>query len=56
MARGVKLDDAVRQDIARLVQEGELSGNQIARQLGVSRDATQRYIKQLKNGLPPRDG
>jgi ParB-like chromosome segregation protein Spo0J len=56
MAQGVKLSEAARQDIARLVKEGKLSGNEIARQLGVSRDATQRYIKQLKNGLPPSDG
>jgi transposase-like protein len=56
MAQGVKLSEAARQDIARLVKEGKLSGNEIARQLGVSRDATQRYIKQLRNGIPPRNG
>jgi transposase-like protein len=56
MAQGVKLDDMVRQDIARLVQEGKLSGNQIAKQLGISRDATQKVIKELKQGFPPSPG
>lgn len=56
MAQGVKLDDMARQDIARLVQEGQLSGNQIAKQLGISRDATQKVIKELKQGFPPSPG
>jgi hypothetical protein len=53
MARGVKLDDAVRQDIARLVKGGKLSGNKIAEVLGISRSATQGYINQLKKEIPP---
>jgi len=56
MAQGVKVDDVVRQDIARLLQEGQLSGNQIAKQLGISRDATQKVIKELKQGFPPSPG
>jgi hypothetical protein len=56
MAQGVKLDDMVRQDIARLAQEGQLSGNQIAKQLGISRDATQKVIKELRKEIPPGHG
>jgi len=48
----VKLDEAGRQEIARLFREEKLSGNQIAKQLGISRRATQDYIKQLKQGHP----
>jgi DNA-binding CsgD family transcriptional regulator len=56
MAQGAKLNEALRRDIARLLKEEKLTGNQIAKQLGISRSATQDYIKQLKQDLPPRDG
>jgi hypothetical protein len=56
MAQGAKPNEVLRQDIARLVKEEKLTGNQIAKQLGISRSATQDYIKQLKQDRPPSDG
>jgi transposase-like protein len=52
MAQGVRLSEAARQDIARLFKEGKLSGNKIAEQLGISRDATQKVIKELRKEVP----
>jgi hypothetical protein len=53
MASGVKLDDKVVQDIARLIQAGETSGRKIAKALGLPKSTVQPYMKQLQAGAAP---
>jgi ParB-like chromosome segregation protein Spo0J len=46
MAQGVKVDEVVFQNIARLAQEGK-TGNQIAKALGIARSTVQQCLKRL---------
>jgi ParB-like chromosome segregation protein Spo0J len=50
MASGVKLDDKVVQEIARLVQAGK-TGRGIAKALGLSESTIRPYVQQLKAGV-----
>jgi DNA invertase Pin-like site-specific DNA recombinase len=49
MAQGVKVDETVHHNIARLAQQGK-SGNQIAKDLGIARSTVQEHLKRLRAG------
>ncbi|MFM0672222.1 ArsR family transcriptional regulator [Paraburkholderia sediminicola] len=53
--RGVKLEDKVRQEVVRLLKEGELSRRKIADQLGVSRKKVSVIANEENIGLSADD-